>query len=79
MERQTMNAQETAAYLGVSKDLVYSMVKARELPFVKIGRRILFRKEALERWMQTQEMKGQTAAANMANMEGPNLSAVFKQ
>jgi excisionase family DNA binding protein len=64
IQRQTMTAQETALYLGVSKDLIYSMVKVGELPAVKVGRRILFRKEALDRWMQVQEMIGQTEAAN---------------
>ncbi|MDM5310349.1 helix-turn-helix domain-containing protein [Peribacillus frigoritolerans] len=57
IERRTMTVQETAAYLGVSKDLIYNMVKTGELPAVKLGRRILFRKEVLERWMQAQEMK----------------------
>ncbi|MFD6210204.1 helix-turn-helix domain-containing protein [Peribacillus frigoritolerans] len=56
IERQTITVQETAAYLGISKDLVYAMAKAGELPAVKIGRRILFRKESLDRWMQAQEM-----------------------
>lgn len=59
IERQTMTVQETATYLGVSKDLIYSMVKTGELPAVKLGRRILFRKEVLERWMQSQEMQAQ--------------------
>lgn len=27
IERRTMTVQETAAYLGVSKDLIYNMVK----------------------------------------------------
>lgn len=62
IKKQTMTVQETASYLGVSKDLIYSMAKMGELPAVKIGRRILFRKEALDRWMQAQEMMSQTDA-----------------
>lgn len=62
IERQTMTVQETATYLGVSKDLIYNMVKTGELPAIKLGRRILFRKEVLERWMQSQEMNVETKA-----------------
>ncbi|UAT32522.1 helix-turn-helix domain-containing protein [Bacillus badius] len=79
MERQTMTAQETADYLGVSKDLVYNMVKTGELPAVRIGRRILFRREALERWMQMQEMKGQTEVVSQTMKQRSGLSTVFRQ
>ncbi|WP_223662895.1 helix-turn-helix domain-containing protein [Pseudobacillus badius] len=79
IERQTMTAQETADYLGVSKDLVYNMVKTGELPAVRIGRRILFRREALERWMQMQEMKGQTEVVSQTMKQRSGLSTVFRQ
>jgi excisionase family DNA binding protein len=56
MERQTINVQEAAAFIGVSKDLVYQLVRQKDIPHLKVGKRILFRKESLERWMNNQEV-----------------------
>lgn len=78
VKRQTMTVQETAEFLGVSRDLIYNMVKTGELPAVRIGRRILFRNEALERWLRTQEMKGQTEAVNKSKVQVHNLSEVYR-
>ncbi|WP_310877588.1 excisionase family DNA-binding protein [Priestia megaterium] len=57
MERQTMTTLELANFIGVSKDLIYQMVRENKLPFVRIGRRILFRKEAIVLWMNHEETK----------------------
>jgi excisionase family DNA binding protein len=56
MDRQTITVKEAASYIGVSKDLVYQLVREGKLPHVKVGRRILFRKEVLDRWMNNQEV-----------------------
>ncbi|PGA71742.1 helix-turn-helix domain-containing protein [Bacillus pseudomycoides] len=78
MDRRTITAVEAAEYLGVSKDLIYNMVKVGQLPFIRIGRRILFRVETLECWMQNQEMQCQSDSST-ANPDGPNLSVLLKQ
>jgi len=56
MQRQTISVKEAAEYLGISKDLVYSLVRHKQIPNVKVGRRILFRKEALNDWLERQEV-----------------------
>lgn len=78
MNRRTITVVEAAEYLGVSKDLVYNMVKVGQLPFIRIGRRVLFRVETLERWMQNQEMQCQNTSPT-ADQDEPNLSVLFNQ
>ncbi len=54
-----MTVKELADYIGVSTDLVYKMVRLNEIPFIRVGRRFLFRKETIDNWMMVQETKGQ--------------------
>lgn len=55
MYRETLSVKEAAIYIGVSKDLIYQLVKEYKLPHLKLGRRILFRKNTLDTWMLEQE------------------------
>ncbi|WP_407270386.1 helix-turn-helix domain-containing protein [Radiobacillus sp. PE A8.2] len=55
MERCTITAKEVAKYLGVHTDLVYDLVKEGALPHIRLGRKILFSKGAIDRWIQDQE------------------------
>ncbi|RAN91503.1 excisionase [Bacillus sp. SRB_28] len=57
MERSTLTAKEAATYLGISLDLVYKESIYGSLPCVRIGRRKLFRKETLDRWMTKKELQ----------------------
>lgn len=54
-ERSTLKAREAAAYLGVSYWLLLEMAKRGEVPHIRAGRLVLFRKEALDDWMRQQE------------------------
>lgn len=55
MERQTLNVVEIAKYLGISKDLIYQLVRENRIPHLKVGRRILFRIISINRWLQDVE------------------------
>jgi excisionase family DNA binding protein len=55
MNRETMNANELAKYCGISKDLVYQLVKEHKIPHIRFYRRILFRRESIDEWMSRQE------------------------
>ena len=50
-----MKAREAAAYLGVSYWLLLEMAKRGEVPHIRAGKLVLFRKEALDDWMRQQE------------------------
>jgi len=54
MEKRTLSVEDVAAYLGLHKDTVYILVKEKRIPHMKIGSRIFFLEEALEKWLMEQ-------------------------
>ncbi|WP_338749858.1 helix-turn-helix domain-containing protein [Bacillus sp. FJAT-52991] len=57
MNRQTMTVQETAEYLGVHTDTIYTMVREKEIPHFRIRRRIFFTTAAIDNWIRQQEQQ----------------------
>ena len=55
VERKTLTMKETAEYLGVSYWLVTQLVKRKQIPCSRVGGKVLFRKEALDNFLQKQE------------------------
>ena len=53
MVTEVMTVSEVAEYLRVNPQTVYRKAKAGELPAVRIGRAIRFRKTELDEWMKT--------------------------
>ena len=47
-ERQTVDIEEVAEILGVSRQSAYSAARAGELPVIKIGRRMVVSRAALD-------------------------------
>jgi len=52
IKRSTLTCEETATYIGVSIDMIYKMVRESVLPHFRIGRRILFRRHAIDEWIE---------------------------
>jgi hypothetical protein len=57
-----LNAQQLADYLGVTINTVHNLTRKRSrdadaapIPRVKIGRRLYFRRESVERWITARE------------------------
>lgn len=53
--RTTLTMQETAEYLGVSYWLVTQLVKRKQIPCSRVGGKVLFRKEALDKYLNEKE------------------------
>ena len=51
MEKLTLNAREVADALGLSLSLVYEAARRGELPFLRVGRRLVMPVAVLERLM----------------------------
>ncbi len=49
METRLLSVEEAATYLGVQKSTIYSWAWRRKIPSVKMGRRLLFDREDLDR------------------------------
>lgn len=59
IKRSTLEAKEVAVYLGLSVDSIYKLAREKEIPHVKVGRRLLFKKDSIDRWLSEMEEAGQ--------------------
>lgn len=50
-ESLVYTADELAGLLGVDRKTVYDRAGAGEIPCKRLGRRILFSRQAIERWL----------------------------
>lgn len=48
-DKLTLSVEEAAKVLGIGRNLCYDRVKTGEIPVIKIGRRLLVPRAALER------------------------------
>ncbi|MBE2973391.1 helix-turn-helix domain-containing protein [Bacillus megaterium] len=67
MKCQTMSVKEAALYMGVSKDTIYELTRKKNIPHLRLGRRILFRKNALDIWMREMEKSSLKVEKDIAN------------
>ena len=51
-ERLTLTVEETAKILGIGRQLAYDRVKTGEIPVIKVGRRLLVPRRALEKLLE---------------------------
>ncbi len=51
-EKRLISVEEAAKYLGVQKSTMYSWAWRRKIPSVKMGRRLLFDQEELDRMIE---------------------------
>ncbi len=51
-ERKTYTVEEAAERLGISRNSAYEAVRRGEIPSLRIGRRVLIPRAALERMLE---------------------------
>ncbi len=51
-EKRLISVEDAARYLGVQKSTIYSWAWRRKIPSVKMGRRLLFDREDLDRMIE---------------------------
>lgn len=49
-----------ATYIGRTEDAVRTMVKRRQIPFVKIGRTLQFDLRKIDRWIEAASVEAQS-------------------
>ena len=57
-DKLTLTVEETAKLLGIGRNLCYDKVRTGEIPAIRIGRRLLAPRRALQRLLE----EGQPAA-----------------
>ena len=50
-QRMTVDIKEAARILGISRGLAYAMAKQNRLPIIRLGRRMVVPKAALDRML----------------------------
>lgn len=55
IERTTMTVNDVAGYIGLSDEFVYQLVRQKQIPFLRVGRRILFKKVSIDNWLNDLE------------------------
>jgi len=51
-DKLTLSVEEAAKVLGIGRNLCYDRVKTGEIPVIKIGRRLLVPRRALEKLLE---------------------------
>lgn len=51
--KQIITVNELASYLQVSTDSIYAMVREKQIPHIRVRRRILFSMDMIEEWMRS--------------------------
>jgi len=57
-DRLTLTVEEAAHLLGISRGLAYELARSGRLPVVRLGRRLLVPKVALERMLAQTKTSG---------------------
>lgn len=52
------SVKQAAEYLGRTEKAIRHLVEDRKIPHIRIGRRIQFDRDALDRWMQRHAKRG---------------------
>lgn len=50
--RYLLTVKEASGWLGISVFTIYSWAQGRKLPHYKIGKRVMFSKDELKRWLE---------------------------
>lgn len=55
MERKLVySVQEAARMIGVGKNTIYALAKARKIPVIQVGKRYVINAELFDAWFQEQ-------------------------
>jgi excisionase family DNA binding protein len=53
MDKEYFTIDDMALYLSVKRSTLYAKVESGEIPFYKIGRLVRFKREDVEKWMES--------------------------
>ena len=55
MAERLLKVSEVAELLQLRTDRVYALARAGEIPCIRFGRTLRFRRESVDRWLEEQE------------------------
>jgi excisionase family DNA binding protein len=57
MEEELLTKEEVQKYLKISQSTLNLMMKRKEIPYVKLQRRVLFRKKDIDKFLESKLVK----------------------
>jgi len=57
MDKRLLNINEASEYLGIKKNSLYCWVSQKRIPYVKMGRKTMFDKISIERFIEENTIK----------------------
>ena len=64
---ELLSVDEVANYLNYAKASIYGLVHKRELPYIKTGKKLLFKKKDIDRWIEDRKGKTKSDIKKMAD------------
>ena len=62
--KEVMTLREASHYLGISPETLYRYLGDKSIPAFKLGNRWRFKKDLLDRWMDSKSERTQTVKAS---------------
>jgi len=56
MKEELITKIEVQTFLRISKRTLDNLMKAREIPFFKLKRKVLFRKSDIDKWLESKKV-----------------------
>ena len=57
MEKDLMTKAEMLEYLRISKGTLDKLMREKGIPFLKLGKRVLFKKSDIDKWLESKRVK----------------------
>ena len=51
-----INVKQLSEYIGIGKDMIYHYNSAKEIPYMKIGRRVVYDIKEIEKWLKSKRV-----------------------
>ena len=66
-----MNVRELSEYINLSTSTIYKKTSASQIPYIKSGKKLLFKKEVIDGWL---DKKSHNITSDLQN----NISNILK-
>ena len=56
MEKELITKAELMEYLRISRGTLDKLMRRHEIPFIKLGKKVLFRKREIDAWLESKKV-----------------------
>lgn len=57
MEKELLSQADLLEYLQIGRTTLFKLLKNNEIPHIRLGRKILYRKADIDAWLETKRIK----------------------